>query len=173
MGITRGKWGTLINALLGFHRDILANTSLEISIPSLVAAYPKRYSMLGLADLAEIMFAAVKKYETPKLLSTAFGVLPVPVMSPFGAYECIVNNRVESLSLDQMAGRTVATGVVPYPPGIPLLMPGENAGESTGPLLSYLKALEAFDAELPGFAHDTHGVEVVDDHYQILCIKKD
>ncbi|MCS6176827.1 Orn/Lys/Arg family decarboxylase [Shewanella baltica] len=173
MGITRGKWGTLINALLGFHRDILANTSLEISIPSLVAAYPKRYSMLGLADLAEIMFAAVKKYETPKLLSTAFGVLPVPLMSPLGAYECIVNNRVESLSLDQMAGRTVATGVVPYPPGIPLLMPGENAGESTGPLLSYLKALEAFDAELPGFAHDTHGVEVVDDHYQILCIKKD
>ena len=28
LGVTRGKWGTLINALLGFHRDILANTPL-------------------------------------------------------------------------------------------------------------------------------------------------
>ena len=173
MGITRGKWGTLINALLGFHRDILANTPLELSIPSLVSDYPNSYSKVGLADLADTMFTAVKKHEMPKLLSSAFGVLPTPVMSPLSAYECIVNNRVESLSLDQMAGRTVATGVVPYPPGIPLLMPGENAGKSKGPLLSYLKALEAFDAELPGFAHDTHGVEVVDGHYQILCITKD
>ncbi|MEO7940083.1 MAG: arginine decarboxylase, partial [Burkholderiaceae bacterium] len=101
------------------------------------------------------------------------GVLPVPVLSPVGAYEQLVNGRVESLALAQFAGRTVATGVVPYPPGIPLLMPGENAGEATGPMLGYLKALESFDAEMPGFAHDTHGVEIVDGRYQILCITQE
>ena len=69
-----------------------------------------------------------------------------------------------------MAGRTVATGVVPYPPGIPLLMPGECAGDAEGPLLGYLLALEAFDAEMPGFSHDIHGVETVDGEYRILCI---
>jgi lysine decarboxylase/arginine decarboxylase len=173
MGVTRGKWGTLINALLGFHGDILCNTPLEQSIPALAAAHPQRYGALGLGDLAEMMFAAVKKHKTTEFMSAAFGILPVPVLSPVGAYECLVNNRVESLPLDQMAGRTVATGVVPYPPGIPLLMPGENAGPSSGPVLGYLKALEAFDAEMPGFTHDTHGVEIVDGHYRILCISED
>ena len=80
--------------------------------------------------------------------------------------------RSKSLTLDRMAGRTVATGVVPYPPGIPLMMPGESAGAAKGPLLGYLKALEAFDAEIPGFAHDTHGVEVEDGRYRILCVKQ-
>ena len=173
MGVTRGKWGTLVNALLGLHRDIRANTSLERSIPALVAAYPLRYGLFGLGDLAEMMFAAVKKHKTTEYLSAAFGILPKPVLSPVGAYERLVNNRVESLPLDRMAGRTVATGVVPYPPGIPLLMPGENAGEANGPLLGYLKALEAFDAEMPGFTHDIHGVEVTDGRYRILCILED
>ncbi len=173
MGVTRGKWGTLINALLGFHRDVLANTPLERCIPALVAAHPASYGALGLADLAASMFSATKKHRTTELMSEAFGVLPVPVLSPVGAYERLVNGHVESLPLEQLTGRTVATGVVPYPPGIPLLMPGENAGEATGPMLGYLKALERFDAEMPGFAHDTHGVEVVDGKYRILCITEE
>ena len=171
MGVTRGKWGTLVNALLGFHRDILANTRLERAIPALVAAHPERYGALGLADLAVEMFSAIKRHRTTEFMSAAFGVLPAPVLSPVEAYERLVNDDVESLALANLAGRTVATGVVPYPPGIPLLMPGENAGLATGPLIGYLKALEAFDAEMPGFAHDTHGVEVVDGLYQVLCVK--
>lgn len=173
LGITRGKWGTLVNALLGFRRDVLANTPLGRCIPALVAAHPATYAPLGLGDLAASMFSAMKKHRTTELMSAAFGVLPVPVLSPVEAYEQLVNGRVESLPLEQIAGRTVATGVVPYPPGIPLLMPGENAGEATGPMLGYLKALESFDAEMPGFAHDTHGVEIVDGKYKILCITEE
>ena len=172
MGVTRGKWGTLINALLGFHRDMLANTPLSRAIPSLVASHPEHYGTLGLADLAKTLFAAVKTYRTTELLYASFSTLPVPVLSPVQAYEHVVNGDVESLTLDQMAGRTVATGVVPYPPGIPLMMPGENAGNAQGPLLGYLKALEAFDAEMPGFTHDTHGVEVEAGRYRILCVKQ-
>lgn len=71
-----------------------------------------------------------------------------------------------------MVGRTVATGIVPYPPGIPLLMPGENAGPADGALLGYLKSLEAYDRLFPGFTHDTHGVEVEDGVYRCYCIKK-
>ena len=47
------------------------------------------------------------------------------------------------------------------------MMPGENAGPVDGPLLSFLKALEAFDAEAPGFGHDIHGVELEDGRYRI------
>ena len=38
--------------------------------------------------------------------------------------------------------------VVPYPPGIPILMPGENVETST---VEYLEALQAFDRRFPGF----------------------
>ena len=92
-------------------------------------------------------------------------------MTPVEAYEALVRNRIEPVPLSRLAGRTVATGVVPYPPGIPLMMPGEVAGPADGPLIAYLAALEAYDAALPGFAHDIHGVKVRDGLYHVLCIK--
>ena len=117
------------------------------------------------------MFAAMKELGTTKALSAAFSVLPKPDMTPVAAYENLVHNNVESMAVDQIADRTVATGVVPYPPGIPLLMPGENAGPADGPVLGYLKSLQAFDRKFPGFGHDTHGVEVKDGTYYVLCLK--
>ena len=52
------------------------------------------------------------------------------------------------------------------------MMPGENAGPADGPLLGYLKALEAYDSRFPGFTHDTHGVEVEDGVYHVYCLKR-
>ncbi len=126
---------------------------------------------MGLKDLADKMFAAMKELGTTQALASAFSVLPHPDMTPVEAYENLVHNNVVSLNLDEIAGKTLATGVVPYPPGIPLMMPGENAGPADGPLLGYLKALQSFDRSFPGFGHDTHGVEVKDGTYYILCIK--
>jgi len=80
---------------------------------------------------------------------------------------------VEQVPVDAMGGRVVATGVVPYPPGIPLLLPGERAGDQNGPVLTYLKGLQDFDNQFPGFGHDTHGVEVVNGQYLVSCIKED
>lgn len=172
LGVTNGKWGTLLNALFEFKRDYDRNTPLERVIPALTASNGERYRKMGLKDLADEMFKAMKELGTTKALSAGFAVLPHPDMSPVEAYENLVHNNVEKVKIDDMAGRTVATGVVPYPPGIPLMMPGENAGEADGPLLGYLKSLQAFDRRFPGFTHDTHGVEVNNGDYEILCIKK-
>ncbi|MEW5421260.1 Orn/Lys/Arg decarboxylase N-terminal domain-containing protein [Amorphus sp. 3PC139-8] len=170
LGITKGKWGTLVNALMDFKADYDANRPLAQALPGLVADHPERYGTMGLKDLADEMFAAMGELKTTETLSKGFSILPVPELTPVEAYEQLVLGHVEHLSLDEMANRVVATGVVPYPPGIPLLMPGENAGAADGPLIAYLKALEAFDARFPGFAHDTHGVEVEEGRYKILCI---
>lgn len=169
-GVTKGKWGTLVNAMLDFKRDYDANAPLDRVLPALVEACPARYRGLGLKDLAQAMFAAMRASETTALMAQAFATLPNPAASPSHAYERLVRGTVEQVPLDAMAGRTVATGVVPYPPGIPLLMPGEVAGPADGPILGYLKTLEAFDRRFPGFVHDTHGVEVVDGRYRIYCL---
>ena len=53
MGVTKGKWGTLLNALFEFKRDYDRNTPLERVIPSLAAEHPERYAGMGLKDLKE------------------------------------------------------------------------------------------------------------------------
>jgi arginine/lysine/ornithine decarboxylase len=45
-------------------------------------------------------------------------------------------------------------------------MPGEVLGAADGPVLAYLAALQEFDKAFPAFAHDTHGIEVVNGEYQ-------
>lgn len=171
IGVTKGKWGSLVSALCDFKRDYDANLSLEFAIPSLVQDYPGRYAGMGLKDLADTMFQAMDQLKTTANMAAGFSVLPRPDMSPVNAYERLVQGDVEQVTLEQLAGRTVATGVVPYPPGIPLLMPGENAGPADGPVLGYLKALEAYDLRFPGFTHDTHGVEVEEGLYRIYCLR--
>lgn len=126
---------------------------------------------MGLRTLCDSMFGAMSVLKTTQTMSEAFSTLPAPEMSPVQAYEHLVRNEIEELALDDMANRVVATGVVPYPPGIPLLMPGENAGPADGPLLSYLKALQSYDLRFPGFGHDIHGVRVEDGTYLISCVK--
>src|SRR5213083_2154442 len=41
IGITKGKWGTLLNALLDFKRDYESNCSLNDVLPQLAAAHPE------------------------------------------------------------------------------------------------------------------------------------
>jgi arginine decarboxylase len=172
MGITKGKWGTLVNALYDFKRHYDANTPLPRVLPGLMAEHGHRYVGMGLKDLGNAIFKAMHDLGTTEAMSQAFSILPQAAMSPVQAYEQLVRGKVETVTLDAMAGRIAATGVVPYPPGIPLLMPGENAGPANGPILAYLKALEAFDRLFPGFTHDTHGVEVDDGVYRVVCVRE-
>ncbi len=171
IGITKGKWGTLLNALLRFKEDYDSNTPLKDVLPELVFSHPDRYMGMGLHDLADEMFAQMKESQLTHLQAQAFSTMPRPVMTPSDAYSRLVHDEVESLSIDKMASRTVATGVVPYPPGIPMLMPGEDIGPDDGPYLGYLLALQAWDQRFPGFSHDIHGVENVDGTYFVYCLK--
>lgn len=170
IGVTKGKWGTLANALLEFRRDYESNAPLEQVMPALVQAHPARYAGFGLHDLAASMFDTMRELRSTERLARAFSILPTPDMSPVEAYESLVKGHLETVALDALAGRTLATGVVPYPPGIPLLMPGENAGAADSSALTYLKALETFDRAFPGFAHDIHGVEVEDGVYRLNVV---
>jgi arginine decarboxylase len=171
IGITKGKWGTLVNALLDFKQDYDRNTPLAEVLPALVRSYPGRYAGLGLRDLADEMFAQMQSSQQLRCQAEAFSSLPQAVMTPNHAYQKLVHNEVEKVAVDEMANRILATGVVPYPPGIPMLMPGENAGPDDGACLGYLSALQAWDRRFPGFGHDTHGVEVEDGTYFVYCLK--
>jgi arginine decarboxylase len=170
MGITKGKWGTLLNALLDFKRDYDNNASLAETLPGL-ANYPV-YSNMGLRDLSDQMFEQLRKSRQTHWLAEAFSTLPTMEMSPSDAFQYLVRDDIEHVPLHELADRVLATSVVPYPPGIPMLMPGENTGPDDGPYIGYLRALSEWDALFPGFGHDTHGVENREGVYYVQCLKK-
>jgi arginine decarboxylase len=168
IGITKGKWGTLLNALLEFKRDYDRNVPVAQVLPHLTADV---YHNLGLRDLADQMFAQLKESRQTHWLAEAFSTLPTPAMTPNAAFQYLVRDEIEHVPLDKLANRILATSVVPYPPGIPMLMPGESTGANDGPYLGYLRALAAWDKRFPGFGHDTHGVENRDGVYYVQCLK--
>ncbi len=159
IGMTRGKWGTLLDGLLAFKRAYDSGKSVSEAIPDLAAAYPGRYGNLTLRELCDQMHAELGGRRIIELLDQAFGDIPAPATTPGEAYRRLVRGRTERVPVSDMAGRVAAVMVVPYPPGIPILMPGENAGAADGPILRYLLTLQELDARFPGFAHDIHGVE--------------
>jgi arginine/lysine/ornithine decarboxylase len=95
IGITKGKWGTLLNALLEFKRDYDRNAPLADVLPGLVADHPDAYTGLGLRELADRMFAQLAESRQTHWLAEAFSTLPAQVMSPNGAYQQLVRNQIE------------------------------------------------------------------------------
>ena len=170
MGVTRGKWGSLVTSLHDFKRDFDRNHPLRDALPALVRAHPERYGELGLADLARELHESMRETGQIQRLHDAFSTLPEQALLPADAYAHVVRGTVEPVRLAELHDRTVAVGVVPYPPGIPLLMPGERTGPADGPWLGYLAALQAFDRQFPGFEHETHGVEAGGGEYTVLCL---
>lgn len=170
IGVTKGKWGTLVNVLLQLKRDLDANLPVAEALPAVAAAGPERYRGLGLRDLADAMCDCIRETRRGELLEAAFAALPPPAVTPRRAHQELVSGAFETVPLARLAGRSVATGVIPYPPGIPLLMPGEAAGPEDGPHLAYLRALRAWDRLFPGFTPEIQGVERRDGDYTLLCL---
>ncbi len=173
MGNTKGKWGTLISELFEFKRHYDQKTPLEEVIPNIAGTYPDRYKGMTLASLSDEMHEYKKQHRTCEKLEKAFSILPEPAVTYADAYRKIVRGDVELVPLSAMGDRIVATGIYPYPPGIPILAPGERAGSIHGPIIEYLASLQEFDNSFPGFEHTIHGVETVKGEYQVYCIKED
>ncbi|MDT0343539.1 Orn/Lys/Arg family decarboxylase [Streptomyces litchfieldiae] len=173
MGITKGKWGTLLDALIDFKALYDEDAPLDRALPNLVAAYPARYMGRTLGELCQEMHDHLREARLVDLLDAAFQQLPEPVSPPQSCYRRLIRGGTERLRLADAAGRTAAAMITVTPPGIPVLMPGENVGTSDGPLLRYLTALETFDRHFPGFRSETHGVTVDPDtgDYLIECVR--
>ncbi|MET8769750.1 Orn/Lys/Arg decarboxylase N-terminal domain-containing protein [Streptomyces sp. NPDC004658] len=173
MGITKGKWGTLLDALMDFKALYDADAPLARVLPEAVAAHPRRYSGLTLRELCRQMHEQLRSARLVELLDTAFQELPEPVHPPQHCYQRLVRGGTERVRIADAAHRVAAAMVTVTPPGIPVLMPGESTGAPDGPLLRYLTALETFDRHFPGFRSETHGVTIDEESgdYEIECLR--
>jgi arginine decarboxylase len=158
MGITKGKWSTLVTELLNFKDLYDANAPLDRVLPALVEAHPSAYAKMGLKDLCEQVHRVYKDDNLPKAQKDMYTTLPEMAMRPADAYDKLVRGQVESVEIDDLMGRTLAVMLVPYPPGIPLIMPGERITKATKSIQDYLLYARDFDRKFPGFETDIHGL---------------
>jgi len=173
MGITKGKWSTLLTELLEFKRNYDANTALLQSLPCVAQLDPLRYHGMGLRDLCEQLHECYRANATAKQLKRLYTRLPEVVMKPGDAYDKLVRGEVEAVPIERLIGRVAAVMRVPDPPGIPLIMPGERFTESTRSIIDYLGFARAFDRGFPGFVADVHGLQhEVGDVYTVDCIRE-
>ncbi|MFC4530078.1 Orn/Lys/Arg decarboxylase N-terminal domain-containing protein [Sphaerisporangium dianthi] len=151
MGITKGKWGTLLDALTDFKKAYDDDLPLAEVLPGFG---PPAISLRRFCARAH---DKLRDSGAGKLLDQVFTTLPEPVLTPAGCYQALIRGRTERVPLVDLSGRIAAATVVVTPPGIPMLMPGEATGPADGPLMTYLRALEDFDRAFPDLATDIHG----------------
>jgi len=158
MGITKGKWSTLVTELINYKDLYDTNAPLKRAMPALAEAHGEAYGKMGLKDLCEQMHRVYREDNLPKAQKDMYTTLPEMAMRPADAYDRLVRGRVESVDIDQLMGRTLGVMVVPYPPGIPVIMPGERLTPATKSIQDYLLYAREFDRKFPGFETDIHGL---------------
>ncbi|MGI5168514.1 Orn/Lys/Arg decarboxylase N-terminal domain-containing protein [Spirillospora sp. CA-253888] len=165
VGITKGKWGTLIDALIDFKDAHDRDVPLEEVLPGFGPAGAR------LRGFCTAVHERLRDSRLGPLLDEVFTDLPRPVLTPAACHHALITGATERVPLDALAGRVAAALVVVTPPGIPMLMPGESAGPDGGPLLAYLRALEAFDLAFPDLATDIHGAHRdAEGRYRVECV---
>ncbi|WP_263145714.1 arginine/lysine/ornithine decarboxylase [Pseudomonas sp. RIT-PI-AD] len=175
MGITKGKWSTLLTELLEFKRHYDANVPLIQALPSAAQAGGTRYQGMGLRDLCDELHNCYRDNATAKALKRMYTVLPELAIKPADAYDKLVRGEVEAVPIEALEGRIAAVMLVPYPPGIPLIMPGERFTEATRSIIDYLEFARTFDRSFPGFDSDVHGLQHQEGPngrlYTVECLK--
>ena len=154
IGITKGRWNTLVTALQQFKDDYDRNAPLWRILPEFVAAQP-RYERMGLRDLCQSIHEAYAEGDIARLTTDVYLSDLEPAMKPSDAYAYIARRMTERVAIDELEGRVTTSLLTPYPPGIPLLIPGERFNKK---IVTYLKFTRDFNAKFPGFATDVHGL---------------
>ena len=161
IGITKGRWNTLLTALQQFKDDYDRNQPMWRIMPEFCAQH-RRYERMGLRDLCQHVHELYARYDIARLTTDMYLSELTPAMRPADAYACIARREVERVEIDDLEGRVTVGLVTPYPPGIPLLIPGEVFNRK---IVDYLKFAREFALMCPGFESDIHGlVEVKDDN---------
>ncbi|MFZ9178491.1 MAG: lysine decarboxylase, partial [Limnohabitans sp.] len=173
IGITKGRWNTLLTALQQFKDDYDKNQPMWRILPEFCTKYP-RYERMGLRDLCQHVHELYAKYDIARLTTEMYLSDLMPAMKPSDAFAQIAQRNTERVPIDDLEGRITTSLVTPYPPGIPLLVPGEVFNRK---IVDYLRFSREFTALCPGFETDIHGLVSQGDehgntHLYADCVKR-
>ncbi|POP52875.1 arginine/lysine/ornithine decarboxylase [Zhongshania marina] len=170
IGITKGRWNSMVTELQQFKDDYDQNLPLWRVMPQFAAKYPQ-YDKVGLRDLCSNIHDVYKEYDLARITTDMYLSKMEAAMIPADAWAKMSHRQVERVAIDELEGRITAMLVTPYPPGIPLLIPGERFNKT---IVRYLQFVRDFNSRFPGFETDCHGLvkERVNgvDHYFVDAV---
>ncbi len=154
IGITKGRWNTLVAALQQFKDDWDKNQPMWRILPEFCQRFP-RYERVGLRDLSQQIHEAYRSNDVARVTTEMYLSDMQPAMKPSDAFAAMAHREIDRVEIDQLEGRVTCALVTPYPPGIPLLIPGERFNKT---IVEYLKFARTFNEQFPGFHTDIHGL---------------
>ncbi|USP48490.1 arginine/lysine/ornithine decarboxylase [Alcaligenes faecalis] len=154
IGITKGRWNTLLTALQQFKDDYDRNQPMWRILPDFCKTQPT-YERMGLRDLCQQIHQAYRKYDLARLTTEVYLSDMIPALKPSDAYAKMAHGDIERVGIDELEGRVTGVLLTPYPPGIPLLIPGERFNSR---IVEYLQFAREFNARFPGFETYVHGL---------------
>ncbi|MSG11271.1 lysine decarboxylase LdcC, partial [Escherichia coli] len=163
IGIDKTRAMGLLRGLTEFKRSYDLNLRVKNMLPDLYAEDPDFYRNMRIQDLAQGIHQLIRQHDLSGLMLRAFDTLPEMIMTPHQAWQRQIKGEVETVPLDQLVGRVSANMILPYPPGVPLLMPGEMLTEQSRAVLDFLLMLCSVGQRYPGFETDIHGAKQDDD----------
>jgi arginine decarboxylase len=171
IGITKGRWNSMVTELQQFKDDYDKNQPLWRVLPEFIAKNP-RYEKIGLRDLCDEIHGIYKANDVARLTTEMYLSSMEPAMKPSDAFAKMAHGEIDRVSIDDLEGRVTAVLLTPYPPGIPLLIPGERFNKT---IVDYLKFARDFNKRFPGFETDIHGLVSEksngDRVYYVDCVK--
>ena len=154
------KLNTLITKLVKFKTLWDRDASLEEVLPTVFASHGARYAGYSVRQVCQEMHDFYRQAGVKELQRLCFreSSFPEPAMSPKRAYEALVANEVDYVSLDEANGRVSATLALIYPPGIGVIVPGERWDDRARPMRDYFGAFQDLFNRFPGFNYEVQGV---------------
>ena len=151
IGITKGRWNTMVTELQQFKDDYDKNHPLWRILPEFIAKNPQ-YEKIGLRDLCDQIHGIYKANDVARLTTEMYLSDMVPAMKPSDAFAKMAHGEIDRVRIDELEGRATAVLLTPYPPGIPLLIPGERLQQDHRGLSA---VRPRFQQEIPGL-RDRH-----------------
>lgn len=170
IGINRPKSMKLITILNNFKTAFDKNQYVKDIIPSLYNQHPDFYKNMRIQDLACKVHSLMKEYRLTDMMYRAFDCLPEVEMTPHQAFQRLIKGKTKLIKLDELEDNISAVMILPYPPGVPLIMPGEKVTKESRAVLDYLIMLEKIGLEVPGFETDIHGLEKNENNQYMIKI---
>jgi arginine/lysine/ornithine decarboxylase len=166
------KLNTLLAKLVKFKNLWDQDAPLDAVLPAISARYPDRYAGYTLRRICNEMHAFYRSANIKELQRRCFRAesFPALAMSPKDAYQALVANEVDYVPLEEIKGRVAATLALIYPPGIGVVVPGEQWDDRAQPMLDYFMAFQESFNRFPGFNYEVQGVyqERIDDRIKFF-----
>ncbi len=106
IGITKGRWNTMLTALQQFKDDYDEEPAACGALLPEFCQQHKRYERMGLKDLCQHVHEMYAKYDIARLTTEMYLSDLKPAMKPSDAYAHIAQRKTERVEIDHLVGRT-------------------------------------------------------------------